>query len=188
MKRLTLTASFVLAVALPAGSAQALTHREAVEYGRAYAHVEKAMSTKTAGCKLIGPHATCNGRVTDARIRRSTEVLQRMFAPAPRPVTYNSTGTTSSTYSAPQAVSSEGSYSDVPGVPASFAACVAERESSNGAGSSNIYGIIPASGVDVSGASVESRRKRSARCTPRTAPLRGRVTTAARCRRCSWRR
>ena len=35
-----------------------------------------------------------------------------------------------------------GSYSDVPGVPSSFAACVAYRESSNGAGSSNIYGII----------------------------------------------
>jgi hypothetical protein len=37
--------------------------------------------------------------------------------------------------------SSGGGYSDVPGVPSSFAACVALRESTNGAGSSNIYGI-----------------------------------------------
>ena len=42
-------------------------------------------------------------------------------------------------YSAPAA--SGGGLSDVPGVPPSFASCVAMRESTNGAGSSNIYGI-----------------------------------------------
>jgi hypothetical protein len=42
--------------------------------------------------------------------------------------------------------SSGGGYSNVPGVPASFAACVALRESTNGAGSSNIYGIVGAGG------------------------------------------
>jgi hypothetical protein len=56
-------------------------------------------------------------------------------------VSSSSSGGVSSVSSAP-AVSSSGSYSDVPGVPSSFAACVAERESSNGAGSSNIYGIL----------------------------------------------
>jgi hypothetical protein len=35
---------------------------------------------------------------------------------------------------------------DVAGVPASFAACVAMRESTDGAGSSNIYGILPMNG------------------------------------------
>jgi murein DD-endopeptidase MepM/ murein hydrolase activator NlpD len=47
--------------------------------------------------------------------------------------------------------SSSGSLSDVPGVPASFAACVAFRESTDGELSSNIYGIIPASGYNVAG-------------------------------------
>lgn len=42
----------------------------------------------------------------------------------------------------PTSSASTGSYSSIPGVPASFAACVALRESSNGAGSSNIYGIL----------------------------------------------
>jgi hypothetical protein len=42
--------------------------------------------------------------------------------------------------------SSGGSLSDVPGVPSSFAACVALRESSNGAGSSNVYGILGSGG------------------------------------------
>ena len=34
----------------------------------------------------------------------------------------------------------------VPGVPREFAACVALRESTDGAGSSNIYGILPSNG------------------------------------------
>ena len=58
MKRLTLTAGLVLAVVLP-GTAQALSHREAVAYGRAFAHVEHALGHGTAGCKLIGQHASC---------------------------------------------------------------------------------------------------------------------------------
>ena len=52
----------------------------------------------------------------------------------------------SSVSSSSSGYSSSGSYSDVPGVPASFAACVATRESSNGAGSSNIYGILGGGG------------------------------------------
>ena len=64
---------------------------------------------------------------------------------------------------APQAastpVSSGGGYSSVPGVPAGFAACVAMRESGNGAGSSNIYGIIPASGYSVAGMSVAQQKQ-----------------------------
>jgi hypothetical protein len=86
LKRLTLTASFVLAVAVPAGSAQALTHAEAVSYGRAYAHAVDKFGQRSAGCKLIGPNSTCAGQRTDARIRASIGVLHRMFAPPPRVV------------------------------------------------------------------------------------------------------
>ena len=142
MKRLTLTASFVLAVALP-GSAQALSHREAVSYGMAYAHVEHVLGAKAAGCKLIGPGASCHGRMTDNRIRASTDVLHRMFAPRPvyRPAPTHSYTATQSYHSTSTPVSSGGGYSDVPGVPSGFASCVAMRESTDGTGSSNIYGI-----------------------------------------------
>jgi hypothetical protein len=43
---------------------------------------------------------------------------------------------------APASGFSSPNLADVPGVPASFAACVALRESTDGAGSSNIYGIL----------------------------------------------
>jgi LysM repeat protein len=55
-----------------------------------------------------------------------------------------------------------GSLSDVPGVPKSFAACVAERESSslrNPAANGNAYGIIPDSGHDVSGMSISQQKQ-----------------------------
>lgn len=54
------------------------------------------------------------------------------------------TSTTPQPQSAP--VSSGGGLSSVPGVPQSFASCVAFRESTDGQLSSNVYGIIPASG------------------------------------------
>jgi hypothetical protein len=137
----------LVAVALP-GTAQALTHREAVSYGKAYAHVKGVFGATAAGCKLIGPHASCHGGMTDDRIRASTDVLHRMFAPPPPPPApvYRASSApattatlTTSTYHS--ASPGGGGYSDVPGVPSSFAACVAMRESTNGAGSSNIYGI-----------------------------------------------
>lgn len=68
----------------------------------------------------------------------------------------SSSGGVSAVSSAP--VSSSSSYSDVPGVPSSFAACVAERESSNGAGSSNIYGILPSSGSSAGSGSIAEQK------------------------------
>lgn len=46
----------------------------------------------------------------------------------------------------PQAYAASGDYGDVPGVPYSFASCVAWRESTDGAGSPDIYGILPMNG------------------------------------------
>jgi len=68
------------------------------------------------------------------------------------------------TYSAPTSSGSGGSsssLSDVPGVPSGFAACVAERESSNGANQAyngGVYGIITASGVNVNGQSLSAQK------------------------------
>ena len=51
---------------------------------------------------------------------------------------------------------------DIPGVPSSFAACVAYRESTNDtnpAANGNAYGIIPASGYNVSGDSIAQQKQ-----------------------------
>lgn len=53
------------------------------------------------------------------------------------------------------------SLSDVPGVPSGFAACVAERESSDGANQAyngGVYGIITASGINVNGQSLSAQK------------------------------
>ena len=147
MKRLILTAGLALAVLVPGAAQAKLSHHEAIAYGRAFAHVEHVLGHGTAGCKLIGKHATCR-RSTDKMVRKSTDTLHRMLAPAPvvhysaPAVSYTAPSTSTSTSTSSTSYSSSGSYSDVPGVPSSFAACVAERESSNGAGSSNIYGDL----------------------------------------------
>ena len=57
---------------------------------------------------------------------------------------------------------SSSDLSDIPGVPASFAACVAYRESTNlqnPAADGNAYGIIPASGYNVEGASLAQQKQ-----------------------------
>ena len=57
---------------------------------------------------------------------------------------------------------STSSLSDVPGVPQSFAACVAYRESTdlrNPAANGNAYGIIPASGYNVEGTSLANQKQ-----------------------------
>ncbi len=57
---------------------------------------------------------------------------------------------------------SSSSLSDIPGVPSSFAACVAYRESTdlqNPAANGNAYGIIPASGYNVEGTSLAHQKQ-----------------------------
>jgi hypothetical protein len=80
VKRL-IPAAATLAVFAP--SAHALTHSQTTAYGRAYWHVRHDFGPEAAGCKLIGPGASCRGLATDTRILKSTAVLDRMFVPAP---------------------------------------------------------------------------------------------------------
>jgi len=57
---------------------------------------------------------------------------------------------------------SSSNLSDIPGVPSSFAACVAYRESTdlqNPAADGNAYGIIPASGYNVEGTSLAHQKQ-----------------------------
>ena len=116
---------------------------------------------------------------SDQAILASTDVLRRFFAPAPppplaavttaAPASYSRTHTdtplggiastgSAVANSATSTVPYGGGYSSVPGVPSSFAACVAMRESTNGAGSSNIYGILPMNGYS-SGMSVAAQKQ-----------------------------
>jgi hypothetical protein len=147
LKRLTLAAATLVAVAVP-GVAQAHVSARDIAYGKAYTHARHVFGATAVGCKLIGPNSTCHvAHASDASIRASTDVLHRMFAPKPvyRPApaqSYTAPQSYPSTHSGVSSTgSSGGGYADVPGVPSSFAACVALRESTNGAGSSNIYGI-----------------------------------------------
>lgn len=58
--------------------------------------------------------------------------------------------------------SGSGTLDDVPGVPRSYAACVASRESgslSDPAANGNAYGIIPASGYNVNGTSLAHQKQ-----------------------------
>jgi LysM domain len=58
--------------------------------------------------------------------------------------------------------SGSGSLGDVPGVPQSYAACVASRESGNlsdPAANGNAYGIVPASGYNVNGTSLAHQKQ-----------------------------
>jgi murein DD-endopeptidase MepM/ murein hydrolase activator NlpD len=79
-------------------------------------------------------------------------------APAP---TYNSSpSSTSYTPSTPTppASTSDGQFS-VPGMPQGLANCIAFRESTDGELSSDIFGIIPASGYNVAGDSVAQQEQ-----------------------------
>ena len=87
---------------------------------------------------------------------------------------YGTTQRAATTYTAPSSTASvahtttagssgysNGSLSSIPGVPSSFAACVAYHESTNGtnqAYNGGVYGIITASGINVNGQSVAAQK------------------------------
>lgn len=141
MKRLILTASFVLAVAaFPAGAMadSPICHDGSLsdDAGQGCTN-DAAYGGAPAASSGWSDGAICHdGILSDDAGQNCADGLYERV--------YGSSGSSSSSTSAvasTASVSSSSSYSDVPGVPSSFAACVAERESSNGAGSSNIYGI-----------------------------------------------
>jgi hypothetical protein len=151
MKRRLMMMAALLAVVFPAAAqAKAPTARHRGVYSYVRRHVVAKLGAQAPGRNIV-KDGTAKGPATDAQVVASTHVLERMLAPPPAPVVAPaaiSTPTPSSSYSAPAASSasytpssSAGGYGSVPGVPSSFAQCVAMRESTNGAGSSNIYGI-----------------------------------------------
>jgi murein DD-endopeptidase MepM/ murein hydrolase activator NlpD len=118
----------------------------AAQYGTSY----QAIAAATPG--LTNPNLIFAGQTVDVP-------TGGVSAPAP---TYNtspsSTSYTPSTPTPAPASTSDGQFS-VPGMPQSLANCIAFRESTDGQLSSNIFGIIPASGYSVSGDSVAQQEQ-----------------------------
>ena len=84
------------------------------------------------------------------------------YAAPSRTTASASTRTSYTGSSASSAGTSSSSLSDIPGVPSSFAACVAYRESTNDtnpAANGDAYGIIPASGYNVEGTSLANQKQ-----------------------------
>ncbi|HEY2201101.1 MAG TPA: hypothetical protein VGH56_04380 [Solirubrobacteraceae bacterium] len=85
MKRLTLAASIMLAVAVPGAANARLSHTQKHAYYHAYAHVVQQLGLRAAGCKLMGANRTCHEPPTDERVLTSTSVLHRMIGPVAYP-------------------------------------------------------------------------------------------------------
>ena len=96
---------------------------------------------------------------------RSYSVTTTPASTAPASTATQSTTSTASTADGASSSASgysSGSLSDIPGVPSSFASCVAYRESTddtNPAANGNAYGIIPASGYNVGGDSIAQQKQ-----------------------------
>lgn len=151
--RIVFAASLVFAAVAPASAlAQAPTKAHVRAYEHAYHAVAHKFGHRAPGRNIVKWGLSSGKKATDEEVVTSLGTLRNMLAPAPvvrvAPTTPSSTQTSytapTATYTAP--VASGGGYGSVPGVPGSFAACVALRESTNGAGSSNIYGILPSNG------------------------------------------
>lgn len=148
MRRITLTACAIAGLSFTASAyAKAPSRQHLREYAHAYHAVASKLGARAPGRNIARWGMRSGRTASDGDLARSLTVLYRMLHPAPvayaAPVAAPTTTPTATAYTGG---GSSASLSDVPGVPASFAACVAMRESTDGAGSSNIYGILGSGG------------------------------------------
>lgn len=135
-----------------------------VQYEREYRAVVSKLGKRAPGRNIVRWGLANGHKATNGAIGRSLAVLSRMLHPAPAVVrvAVQPKVVKRPIVSKPAPVfapASGGGLSSVPGVPASFAACVALHESSDGTASSNVYGIIPASGYNVAGDSLAQQKQ-----------------------------
>lgn len=128
----------------------------AAQYGTSYQAIASA-SPGVSNPNLIYAGETVyvpsGGSVTGWTPAPEAAPVQQQSTPTPSPA--------STSFTPAPVASGGGALDDVPGVPSGFAACVAFRESTNGtnpAANGNVYGIIPASGVNVEGASLATQK------------------------------
>jgi hypothetical protein len=87
MRRFLTAGSAALAIVVPAtADAKPVKRRHIVQYERAYGHVARVFGRRVPGRNIVR-HGLAHGRLTDAVVVRSTNVLHRMFAPPPVTVT-----------------------------------------------------------------------------------------------------
>lgn len=101
-----------------------------------------------------------NPQVTDPDVIHVGEVLQLSASPSPSSIA--SIPPSPAQQPATSSTPATGDLSDVPGVPRAFAACVAFRESSDGADAvfnGGDYGIITASGLNVNGQPLSKQKQ-----------------------------
>jgi murein DD-endopeptidase MepM/ murein hydrolase activator NlpD len=136
--------------------------------GIASAHGTSLAAVESANPQIANPNLIYVGQSISLPSGASATVTQS--APSYRsPSNTTSSATTTSTTATSAGSSSSAasgyessSLSDIPGVPSSFAACVAYRESTdleNPAADGNAYGILPSSGYDVEGASLAAQKQ-----------------------------
>ena len=123
--------------------------------GIAASHGAKLAAVEAANPQIKNPNLIYAGQTV--KIPEGSSASHK--APAHKTTSHKSTSSGSSSGSSGF---SSSSLSDIPGVPASFAACVAYRESTdlqNPAADGNAYGIIPASGYNVYGTSLAHQKQ-----------------------------
>jgi murein DD-endopeptidase MepM/ murein hydrolase activator NlpD len=136
--------------------------------GIAASHGVSLAAVESANSNLGDPNLIYAGQTIEVPGGSSaTQTSYAQSAPAQQSTqTYQSPASTASVTSTTTSSAASGysssSLSDIPGVPASFAACVAYRESTdlqNPAADGNAYGIIPASGYNVTGTSLANQKQ-----------------------------
>lgn len=141
--------------------------------GIAASHGVSLAAVEAANTQLSDPNVIYAGQTVE--IPGGSSATQVSYSQQSYPATdsasqsaqsYQSPSSIASTAATTSSTASSGysssSLSDIPGVPESFAACVAYRESTdleNPAADGNAYGIIPASGYDVTGTSLAYQKQ-----------------------------
>jgi LysM repeat protein len=135
-------------------------------HGTSLAAVEAA-NPQIANPNLIyaGQTVRIPGGSSAAQGSSSTSSYATSYHSSQSTTSAQSTSSTASTVTQAASSASSGysssSLSDIPGVPQSFAACVAYRESTdlqNPAANGNAYGILPSSGINVEGQPLSAQK------------------------------
>lgn len=123
----------------------------AAQYGTTYQNLAAENGIGNPNLIYAGQRITVGGGEAQPVEQHS---VQSSYSPPQSP--------SSSSYTPTPAPSGGGGLADVPGVPSGFAACVAQRESSDGANQAyngGVYGIITASGINVNGQSLAAQKQ-----------------------------
>lgn len=146
--------------------------------GIAASHGVSLAAVEAANTKLADPNVIYAGQTVEipggssaAQVPSTSHSSTTQYSGSQSATSRTSSSTTASTASTSSSSGSSStsptrysssSLSDIPGVPQSFAACVAYRESTNlqnPAANGNAYGIIPASGYNVAGTSLAHQKQ-----------------------------